>query len=382
MATTFDVQPDHRITEQFIAQWSSPEVFRLQSNVAKVNANVLSNKDEDLIIMDIGADKIFVAPAHVGDSEVKQSAAATISFLKDGQILENLSKKTQALIKAKKISRIACSAHGQIQNHKWVDHCAPEIAQELTAAGFQNDIGGYLIKASNYNYPFTMYNDAVSGGAFAFHTTRRLFPNCTNFIYFIVGGGVGGCYIDEVGNISAAEPGHVEWLPYPDDPKPEPCPQAGPKFCGEVYSKGPYIEKELALKYFGREIPGRELNTMLQDGDKIAEKVYQHGARNVANVLLGMLAGFNLMDNIKLANTIIVTHGGVADNVAPYNTMVQHYIMDFLKTKFSGLENIPIIATKELLAGRGDNAGALGAAFLAYWSERHLRSNILNNVVY
>lgn len=366
MATPFTIEPNHAITEQFIAQWSSPEVFTLQANVAKVNANVLSNKEEDIIIMDIGADKMFLAPAHVADSDVKQTAPAKVSFLKEGHVLDTLGKSVQDLLKAKKISRIACSAHGQIQNHKWVDHCAPEIAQELTNAGFVNDIGGYLMKVASANYPFTMYNDAASGGSFAYHTTRRLFPTCTNFIYFIVGGGVGGCYIDEVGNISAAEPGHVQWVPYQDDPKPAPCPQAGPQYCGEVYSKGPYIEKELAVKYFGRDIPGRELNVMIQDGDKIAQKVYEHAARNAANVLLGVLTGFSLMDKNKLANTIIVTHGGVADNVAPYNTMVQYYVMDFLKTKFGKIENIPIIATKELLAGRGDNAGALGAAFLAY----------------
>src|SRR3990167_7304791 len=123
MAQPFVLQPDPAITQKFIDQWKSADVFTLQANVAKVNANVLANKDEDLVIMDIGADKCFIAPAHVATGEVKQTGPAKIHFLKDGAILQKISTELSELLKIKKVARIACSGHGQIDGHVWVDHC-------------------------------------------------------------------------------------------------------------------------------------------------------------------------------------------------------------------------------------------------------------------
>lgn len=358
---------EHSITDTFVAQWLT-DAFIKQPNIAKVSLdNLASNEDEELAILDIGAEKVFIAKGKVQGGTVVQNGSNTILYLRDENVLEHIVKAIADLNTETTLQRIGISSHGLIENHKYIDHAAPQIAKELEAAGFTNDLGGYLQKRLGISYLPTMYNDAVSGSAFAYGAVTQKLPDSNHLIYLIVGGGVGGAYVSKDGTISGAEPGHVTWVPYPDDPKPNPCPQAGPKYCGEVYAKGPYIEKELSKKYLGKEIPGPKLDELLEAGDEKAEMVYNHAARNVANILIGIMNGFDLLVKEKLQSTVIVSHGGVPDNVAQYNAIAQSFMMDYLQTKFgSDLNAIPIVPTKQLLEGKGDNAGALGAGLLAF----------------
>lgn len=357
---------DHTITDRFIVQWQT-DAFIRQPNAAHIHLHRLTTVEgHSLAIIDIGAEKIFIAPATVTNGTILQTAEGQITYIKNGNILATMAQIITSLQKTSQIRQIAISSHGLIKNHRYVDHTTPALAAELKEAGFENDIGGFLQDQSGLQMQPTMYNDAVSGGAFAFGAIAKEFTSQKHLVYVIVGGGVGGCYIDPEGNISAAEPGHVAWIAYPDDPQAQPCPQAGPKFCGEVYAKGPYIETALANKYLSKEIPGPQLDQLLEAGNNEARMVYQHAARNIGNILLGLFVGFSIMDEETLKDTIVITHGGVPDNVDLYNTFAQEYVMNYLREKFDTLPVIPFIQSKKLLAGKGQNAGALGAGLLAF----------------
>lgn len=357
---------DISLTDQFIQQYNFSSLG-VQENVCHINiVQALSHIGEEMIVIDIGADKVFIALVTIESNGPKQTSGTKLQHFSQGPILPFIVSSIKQLTDGKKIMKIGISAHGQIVNHKHVKHIAPELGEELRQAGYENFLCGYIRHMVGIRHVCTMFNDAVSGGAFAFGINRKIRPETEHVVYFIVGGGVGGCYIDEGGNVSSAEPGHINWLPYSDDPQPEACQQAGAKYCAEVYSKGPYLETKLSQKYIGKEIPGPEINGLLEKGDENARLVYEHGSRNAASVVLGILHAFHLLSEEKMLTTTIVTHGGVADNVLSYNDMLKAHLLRYIKTKFQNVNDIPVISSKQLLAGLGDNAGALGAAILAF----------------
>lgn len=357
---------DANITEQFLDQYTFQSISAV-ANAARVNLDTLKqHTDEKVIAIDIGADKYLITLIQVSASGPVQISPVSINFLRDGNILETLARIVVQYQSEHATKRIAVSSHGEIINHKYIKHGPPTLVKELETAGFPNDLGGYLQSKAGPDTTFTMYNDAVSGGSFAYFMNHLFKPDTEHLIYFIVGGGVNGCYVDKDGNIAAAEAGHLAWVPFPDDPQAEKCAQAGAPYCVEVYSRGPYLETKLAQKYLGEEVPGREMDRRLEAGDEAIAQVYAHGARNAAHTILGILKAFDLLNKEKLTKTAIVTHGGVPDNVDIYNPLLQQFIMEYLEKTFGSLPRIPITASCELRKNLGDNTGALGAALLAF----------------
>lgn len=360
----FAIEP--AIAEKFISQYTLNSLSA-HENVAQVNIKGLKEHEgEKVATIDIGADKYLVTVIAIIAAGPKQIEPVEIHFLKDGNILETLADLLSKHMQKHAIQRIAVSSHGEIQNNLFLQHGPPALLEELANAKTSNDLGLFLRSKLGQNLGFSMYNDAVSGGAFGFFMNHLLKPDTKHLIYFIVGGGIGGCYVNEHGQISSAEPGHIAWIPYPDDPQADRCPQAGAPFCAEVYGKGPYLETKLATKYLGQEVPGREMDRRLEAGDETVKSVYVHGARNAAHVLLGLLNGFGLFDKEKLAHTAVVTHGGVPDNVHIYNPLLEQFVMQYLQHKFGSLPSIPITSSQDLQKDLGENTGALGAALLAF----------------
>lgn len=357
---------DHTILEKYINQ-NTTQVLSVQADIAQVHMeSVLKHQNEHIILLDIGADKALVTHGMVDNEGVRQLGKSYIQHYTDGQILPFIVDNMPKLFGEGKIKTVSVSSHGKIVNHKYLADIVPQLDKELSTENFTNDMCGFLnSKVTVEKYP-SMFNDAVCGGAFSFGRIKNIYPDKKHIIYLIIGGGTGGCYIDENGLISASEPGHITWIPYADDPQSQPCLQEGPKFCAETHTRGLYLETVLAKKYLGTGMPGRDMNDMLSADNPSVWRVYLHGARNAASVVSGLFFGFWLLNEKRLSETIVVTQGGVADNVKPYNSMIQLYLMEYLHTKFPNLKPIPVIATSDLLQGTGDNAGAIGAGLLAF----------------
>lgn len=192
-----------------------------------------------------------------------------------------------------------------------------------TAPQFMEEFGGKY--GCNFARLFpglkSVVNDAVAGMISGSVEAKKRYPKVKHFVYMVNGSSLGAAVLkDDV--IWSTEPGHIKIM---DELNIHGQTRTCQGLCNKqgvclkwVAASGAGIE-DLWYQKTGNKLDGRQISQLFQDGNILAQELYDNSARLVTYILLGLINAFGI--NPKMEDAAVICHGGCF-NVPGYGQKV------------------------------------------------------------
>jgi predicted NBD/HSP70 family sugar kinase len=194
----------------------------------------------------------------------------------------------------------------------------------LFAREFRASYGGDF---ASLFWKVELANDAEAGIMAAALEAARRHPDSSGVVYVINGSGLGGAVLTG-STIYASEPGHIEVSAQLNDidgfTQRKQCGLDGATYvCIEAVGASKAGVEDIWHQITGQKLTGRQISTLLLDGDELARSVYHNSARITAHAIKGMGTAFGLFQRGN--RPVVVGHGGIFE-VPGYGALVREIL--------------------------------------------------------